>query len=275
MTKILEPIVTYSQALIVTSNYVTIGSMNSENIEFSKRLNTLADEAKLPPKGDGRQVEMAKIFKVSTKGARKWLEGEAIPKTTRINEMANHFGVTTEWLLSGKGQKYSEEKNSTPKFCSETIPNNVRGKIVKEKAGQYIVQNNLIKLPLISEVQAGEWKEAIDNHHPGDADEWIETTAKVSRSSFALRVKGDSMFNPYGTQSIPEGAIVIIDPETPAINGKIVVAKLQDRNEAMLKKLVIDGPNKYLKALNPDYKPIQIDESCIIVGVARRIEIDL
>lgn len=258
----LEPIVTFSQALKVTSDCVTISSMNIELSEFAKRLNKLCDLDRLPPKGGGRQLELAKIFGVSQKGARKWLEGEGLPKTSRINEIAAHFGVNSEWLLSGRGDMREQEGNYG----------------ARENRHSYGAGSGALlctKVPVISEVKAGRWHEAIDNHHPGDAEEWIETSAKVSKSAFALRVSGDSMVNPYGSPSIPDGSYVIVDPEIEATSGKIVVAKLHDRNEAVLKKLVIDGPNRYLKALNPEYKSIQIDETCVIVGVAKRIEIDL
>lgn len=117
--------------------------------------------------------------------------------------------------------------------------------------------------------------EAVDNYHVGDGEEWLVTTSKVSPKAFALRVTGDSMNNPTGTPSIPEGSIVIIDPEATPANGKIVVAKLPDTNEAMLKKLVIDGPNRYLKPLNPEYRTIPISEDCLIIGVAKQILQDL
>ncbi len=131
------------------------------------------------------------------------------------------------------------------------------------------------RVPLISWVQGGHWAEIVGDFQPGDADEWRETTAKVGPHAFALRVKGNSMTNPHGAPSIPEGAVVIVDPDTPADNGSIVVARLENQKEATLKKLVIDGPNKYLMALNPDYRPIEIDGNCAVVGVVRKVEFDL
>jgi len=131
------------------------------------------------------------------------------------------------------------------------------------------------KVPLISWVQAGAWAEVIDNFHPGDAEDWIETTAKVSSQSFALRIKGDSMTNPHGTPSLPEGSMVIIDPNAHCDNGNIVVARLNDSMEATIKKLVIDGGQRYLKPLNPAYPTIPINGNCHIIGRAVRVELDL
>lgn len=76
---------------------------------FAERLNELCDEHKLPPKGKGRQVEVARMFDVSQKGARKWLEGEGLPTLEKTIEIAQRFGVQTEWLLSGRGDKYVTE----------------------------------------------------------------------------------------------------------------------------------------------------------------------
>jgi SOS-response transcriptional repressor LexA len=104
---------------------------------------------------------------------------------------------------------------------------------------------------------------------------WVETTVKVSKYSFALRVSGDSMTNPFGAPSLPEGFIVIVDPEIQAIHGSIVVARLENSSEAMIKQLIIDGPNRYLKPLNPNYRTIQINETCVICGVVKRAQFDL
>jgi SOS-response transcriptional repressor LexA len=132
------------------------------------------------------------------------------------------------------------------------------------------------RVPLISWVQAGEWTEVgFVYDYEDDAQEWRETTAIVGSKAFALRVEGDSMTNPYGAPSIPEGSIVIIDPDKHADHGSIVVALLEDSNQATLKRLVIDGPMRYLKPLNPAYNAIEIKENCKITGVAVKVEIDL
>lgn len=146
---------------------------------------------------------------------------------------------------------------------------------VSDISGSYIkIPLHRTIVPLISSVQAGGWTEVLDNFYPGDAEEWRETTAKVGPNAFALRIEGDSMTAPIGV-SIPHGSIVIVDPDAEYTNGSIVVAKLIDVQEATIKKLVLDGPNKYLTPLNPNYGPIPINENCRIVGVAKKVEIDL
>jgi SOS-response transcriptional repressor LexA len=132
------------------------------------------------------------------------------------------------------------------------------------------------KVPLISWAQAGTWTEIADAVEPGTVSEWRETTATVSPNAFALRMAGDSMVNPHGSPSIPEGSVIIVDPEVEPESGKIVVVKLKGSQEVTVKKLVLDGPNVYLAPLNPNYRPIQVsDEDYTIIGVALKVEFDL
>ncbi len=122
------------------------------------------------------------------------------------------------------------------------------------------------KFPVISWVSAGEWAEAIEPYHRKSIDRWYETTVDCSEYSFWLEVKGDSMTSPVGL-SIPEGMMILVDPEVEAISGKLVVAKLDSENEATFKKLVMDAGRKFLKPLNPQYPLMEIDGNCRIIGV--------
>jgi len=75
---------------------------------FATRLNEICDDMGVPPKGKNRQATVAKIFKVSQKGARKWLEGEGMPTLVRCADIASWAGCHTEWLISGRGPKRSD-----------------------------------------------------------------------------------------------------------------------------------------------------------------------
>lgn len=70
---------------------------------FNRALDELPRDLRPPPKGAGRQQFVAKMFRVSQKGARKWLEGEALPRLSRIPQIAKKCGVNGEWLLTGQG----------------------------------------------------------------------------------------------------------------------------------------------------------------------------
>lgn len=123
------------------------------------------------------------------------------------------------------------------------------------------------KYPVISKVQAGAWCEAVEPYTLKDIDLWLESDAHIQGEAFWLQVDGDSMTAPVGL-SIPEGTFVLFDTGREAINGSLVIAKLSDSNEATFKKLVIDGAQKYLKGLNPQWPLVPVNGNCRIIGVA-------
>lgn len=175
---------------------------------------------------------------------------------TKLERLAKALGVTVSYLY-----EIAESASLPGGVIRELEPTPYSGKVNK--------------VPLISSVQAGEWAAIVDDFQPGEADDWIETSGKLGPNAFALKVKGDSMTNPNGMPSIPEGSIIIVDPAVEPLNGRYVVARLETDTEAMLKKLVIDGPNKYLMPLNPRYDKIVINGNCTIVGVVVKMEYKL
>ncbi|MBA8035029.1 LexA family transcriptional regulator [Citrobacter freundii] len=180
----------------------------------------------------------------------QWVNGGTEPSARYLSKLAGVLGVSERWLTEGG---LIEETTGN----AEPVPDLRR------------------RVPLISSVQAGNWREMIQGNWD-DVTQWIETTAKVSPYSFSLRVSGDSMSAPSGSGiSLPDGSIVIVDPEVEATNGRIVVARINGTNETTVKKLAIDGPNIYLMPLNPAFQPMQIDSTCEIVGVCVRVEMDL
>lgn len=200
-----------------------------------------------------RQSDIAIKIGTSAVAVGNWERETNEPDGSNLLSLAKILKTTPEYILHGDREVTSLQ--------------------IREPGETYSISTR--RVPLISSVQAGQWMEAIDNFPPGAADEWRETTAKVSRTSFALKVEGKSMQNPSGTPSIPHGSIVIVDPEIEATNGKIVVAKLSSANEVTIKRLVIDGTETYLEPLNPDYKPIMIDSDCTIVGVVKQVIQDI
>ncbi|WP_038277831.1 LexA family protein [Zymobacter palmae] len=136
-----------------------------------------------------------------------------------------------------------------------------------EIAGQ---PSNTYRYPVVNWVAAGSWAEAVEPYEPGGASEYMETTYRVpGGEAFWLEVRGDSMTSPAGP-SIPEGAMILVVTQIDAQPGDLVVAKLEDSQEATFKKLVEDGGQRYLKPLNPSYPLIKINGNCRLVGVVKQ-----
>lgn len=208
--------------------------------EFSDRLQHALEAAGIKKRGAGAML--ARLTGTTPKASSKWLNGEAVPRKESLEVIADRCGVRAEWLEYGIGPM---------KVSGDVEAVNYRGQRMA---------------PVISWVQAGEWSEACDPLQPGDGEDWIAVPPGTGDCSFWLRVVGDSMTAPAGV-SVPEGSLILVDPEVPADSGRLVVAKLTDSSEVTFKKLVIDGGQKFLKPLNPSYPVLPINANCRIVGV--------
>lgn len=118
-------------------------------------------------------------------------------------------------------------------------------------------------VPLISWVTAGMMYEAIDNLSPGDAEEWLESPFPHGKSTFCLRIRGDSMFPDY-----KDGEIIQIDPDVAAQHNDDVVVRTPD-GRATFKRFQESEEGQFLVALNPDFpeRIIRVPEGTVICGV--------
>lgn len=189
------------------------------------------------------QEQVGDYCGVSSVSVGYWENDVNDPKSESLQLLAKFFNVTTNYILYGDDSKIEP-----------------------------IMPSNIKRLPLLSSIQAGSFTEHTQYKTTNETEDWIDTTYNVSSLAFALKVVGSSMLNPFGIPSIPEGAIIIVDPQVTPENGSIVVARLDGSEDATVKKLVIDGPEKYLMPLNPQYSSIKINGNCIIIGVVKGVQ---
>lgn len=173
----------------------------------------------------------------------------ASPRQENVEKIAKALKVSSEWLWKGGSQKETGSTN---------LDTNVEpGPAIKG----YV--------PLISWIQAGAWCEITDVRTVDDAEIWLPCAASHSPQSYALRVRGLSMFNQHERRSFRDGDIIFVDPAKDAENGSLVIAKLMDSQEATFKQLVMEGSRQFLKPLNPAWPDpiIELDDDAMICGV--------
>ena len=192
------------------------------------------------------QADLSGLVGVHLSAISQWERGETLPSGKNFSAIAKALQVSVEWIIGSENNFQNDARQ---------------------------LSTLVVKVPLISDTQAGEWREIMDNFQPGQADVWIDTTEKVSKNSFALKVSGNSMQDANNPRSIPDGAIVIVDPAVDPQSGDIVVARLN--GSSTVKKYVVDGSNFYLTPLNPDYKPILMSPPMEIIGVCKSAKIQL
>ena len=201
-----------------------------------------------------KAVDLVRATGASKGSVSQWLNGINSPGGKYIVPLTKALRCDSNWLFTGIGLSSLESKESNLAIAP--------------------IQSDTKYLPVISHVQAGEWAEAIDYRSLGDDIEWEVAPNSVSDNSFWLKVVGDSMTSPNGV-SIAAGHLILVEPNCPAENGNLVVALLEGTNEVTFKKLVIDAGQKYLMPLNPNYRPIEINGNCRIVGVVKEARVKL
>ena len=107
--------------------------------------------------------------------------------------------------------------------------------------------NDLITLPLLGSIAAGNPIEAIENIN--DNIKIPRNLVSKNKKNYVLKVDGDSMIN----KGIVDGDKAIIEYCDDAENGDIVVALINE-NEVTLKKLKKDKDKIYLIPANDNYK---------------------
>ena len=189
---------------------------------------------------------------------KKWIANYGYPPTVReIGEKAHlnspatiHFHLTK---LEEKG--YIHKGNGKNRTIEVLVPN------------EYIEKDeNIVEVPLLAEVSAGNPSEAIEA-----PDEYfaLPTNLFTTRNEiFTLKVSGESMIN----VGIYDGDILIVERKNTANNGDTVVA-MNDNNEVTVKTFYKENGYFRLQPENDTMDPIILKNVTILgkaIGLYRK-----
>ncbi len=121
-------------------------------------------------------------------------------------------------------------------------------------------KEDIIKVPLLGKITAGNPIEAIEN--PNELFSLPASLIPAKETIFTLKVDGESMIN----VGIYDGDIVIVQRQSVARNGDIVVA-MNSENEVTLKTFYKEKNHIRLQPENNSMKPIILN-NCMILGKA-------
>ncbi len=169
--------------------------------------------------------------------------------------------------LSSTATMFVHLKNLTNKgYISQTeskfrtIELNVQNEFAKK-------DDNVIEVPLLGKVAAGNPIEAIEN--PNEFFNLPKELVPQNTEVFTLEVNGESMIN----AGILDNDIVIVKKQQTANNGEIVVA-MTDENEVTLKRFYKEKNHIRLQPENDLLEPIILNNVTILgkaIGLYRKI----
>lgn len=199
-----------------------------------------------------RQSEILNVIK-------EYVVSHGYPPTVR--EIAKEIGVnspaTIHAHLENLEKKGFINKNENQNRAIELL---VKNEFIRDN-------ENVIEVPLLGKVTAGNPIEAIEN-----PDEYFSLPAYLiprNKEVFTLYVKGESMIN----SGIYDGDIVIVEKNNTARNGDIVVA-MTDENEVTLKTYYKESNYFRLQPENDTMEPIILDSVTILgkaIGLYRKL----
>lgn len=161
-----------------------------------------------------------------------------------------------------RGETYQSRKLvNIARFAGLTL-----GELLTENPSQQEYFTTKKRVPRLSWSEARKWEETMKRNQ-GRFTAWEIATTEVSDNAFAIEMRGDSMISPVDPQSIPSGALLIIDPDLTPTDGDTVVASIASSQSITVKRFTTDGPHRYLKALNQQYNSIVLADEDSIVGV--------
>ncbi len=188
------------------------------------------------------QQQLGDKFGANKASISQWENGIYTPDAKNLSELAKALGVSVFWLMDGKGDPTAQNVGPAPALH--------------------------LRVPLLDWVQAGDFcQSGRDNALGDDHERYACPNDKAGPNTFALIVRGESMTNPFGGRSYPEGAIIFVDPDATAKPGDRVIACLQDGSCTFKELAENEQGRPYLRALNPRYTISEFDEPVKICGV--------
>jgi repressor LexA len=143
-----------------------------------------------------------------------------------------------------------------------------RASALFEKAREAVdtVGNNLVRVPLLGDIVAGEPVHlGNEDFSTYDDDDAIDVSANFlpgkAEKLFALRVRGNSMIDAM----VNDNDIVIMQPVNEANNGDMVAVWLPMDSEMTLKYFYREGDQVRLQPANPTMEPIFVHPSNVEV----------
>ena len=199
------------------------------------------------------QESLAKKLGINRVSISQWERGDTSPKGNNLVRLAEILGVKPEWLLFGDGDTGGVSERKVAGY------HNVEPAVIPQGS----------RVPVISYVQAGQWREMCEQASGFDGNvEYVMASLNIGPRGFGLWLRGQSMAPFFN-----EGDLIIVDPDEAPRPGDYVIAS-NGKDEATFKKYRPRGIDEHgqevfeLVPLNDDFPTLHSDRQHIeIIGV--------
>lgn len=229
-------------------------------LRLTRAMDTLAERVKAARKHSGlTQAALAKASGANQSDISKIERGE-IERTTHLIGLATALKCDPRWLDTGDGNapwEATEERYDSGAQSGAQESGNSRASRIEYKERRY---------PLLSSVQAGSW--GVIDIAPSEIDEYVVCPVDLGEEGFCLQVDGDSMTNPEGPYSFPDGMNVCFKAGAEINHKDFVCVVREGESNAIFKQILLIDGKYFLYSLNPQWptKFIELRQGDRITG---------
>lgn len=221
---------------------------------------------------DIRRANLLKLIETKSVGSQKDFANAVPTAPAYISQIINGTigrngkPATVGTSLARKIEKAFDLDHGYMDVAHEDQSNEVREKLDNnvDLSQKILLQGR--RIPVISWVQAGALTSTEIIIKDAEVEEWLPPNEDSGRNGYGLRVVGNSM-----SPKFFPGDRIYINPDIQTFDlqtDDLVIVSCFGESEATFKKLIIEGNNKYLQPLNPDWPDqiIKLTEDCKLVG---------
>ncbi|AIJ45546.1 cI repressor protein [Comamonas testosteroni TK102] len=229
-------------------------------LRLTSAMDTLAERVKAARKHSGMtQAALAKAAGANQSDISKIERGE-IERTTHLIGLATALKCDPRWLDTGDGNAPWDKVDGGYDSATQEIAQgngNAKPTIIEYKERRY---------PLLSSVQAGFW--GVVDIAPSEIDDYVVCPVELGDEGFCLQVDGDSMTNPEGPYSFPNGMNVCFKAGAEINNKDFVCIVREGETNAIFKQILLIDGKWFLHSLNPHWptKFIELRQGDRITG---------
>lgn len=187
------------------------------------------------------QPELGKLIGLDKQSINHLLHGRVKRlKMEYALKIAEQTKFSPYWLTDGVEPVYRSGALENSQFYRNTIINNLLESAPNLRAFRDV--------PVVGTVQAGEGGILEELQYPAGFGDGCITYPKKDESSYALRVRGDSM-----RPRIKSGEFIVVEPSTVAQPGDDVVVSLENGQKMVKELLYIRGDEISLRSINEEH----------------------
>jgi len=194
--------------------------------DYGKRLKWALKEKQMGGGQSATQSDLARALKVDKKGDSRILSASNNLKAARF------LGISSEWLISGKGSPSDSDANELE------------------------LTKGVGTIPLVS------WRDLLKDNKDRQSMDQVVVDDRYSNEAFATTAPDDSMYD-QDLGIIKKNSTLIIDPDVEPLSGNICL--IRNKNKLLLRRYVDYGDTVHFEAANEKYSDLDSTD-CVVIG---------